>query len=259
MDEKFAYTSESSNEHISVEEDEVEVDAQSVDGERYTVDGMHAPDLESPADVVLFFVCTNQTLAVRCGVDENDAMDDAMDIRNSGGGFDYNVIAPGDATAASDDYGFGSRPSHFLEPISSAPAPVRAATQQYGDPPEWKEVFAYYSIYNPKTDAFDSDLGGSHVQLPAVEDRGIPIDFLPDVSLPDSQAPPSMDLSFHCGTSLTNQFVSRAYLHLCLGVHSVCARSAKCLLRQKSKTIWPWPTRITRDFSCIKILRRSPL
>ena len=249
-----------------MEEDEVEVDAQSVDEERYTIDGM-PPIL----DLVLFLVCTNQTLTARCGVDENDAINDAMDISNNGGGFeqpisrlvsggfDYNAIAPGDATAASDDYGFGSRPSHFLEPISSAPAPVRAATQQYGDPPEWKEVFAYYSIYNPKTDAFDSDLGGSHVQLPALEDRGIPIDFLPDVSLPDSQAPPSTDLSFHCGTSLINQFVSRAYLHLCLGVHSVCARSAKCLLRQKSKTIWPWPTRITRDFSCIKILRRSPL
>ena len=60
---------------------------------------------------------------------------------------------------------------------------MRISAPTYGDPPEWKEVFAYYSIYNPKTDAFDSDLGGHHVRLPAVEDRGIPIDFLPDVSV----------------------------------------------------------------------------
>ena len=97
---------------------------------------------------------------------------------------DNDKYVAGNSTNANDAFAFGYSPNQFLDPLPTASAPVGASAPAFGDPPEWKEVFAYYSIYNPKTDAFDSALGGNHIKLPVVEERGIPIDFLPDVSAP---------------------------------------------------------------------------
>ena len=88
----------------------------------------------------------------------------------------------GTSSNANDAFAFGYSPNQFLDPLPSASTPVGASAPAFGDPPEWKEVFAYYSIYNPKTDAFDSALNGNHIKLPIIEERGLPIDFLPDVS-----------------------------------------------------------------------------